>query len=238
MRAQPLDLSLLAYWEELVYLEAACLARPETAHLAAEVAAELDSWQPLFQADLARRRADAKMRASVAMADLGLDMGIRATYNALLGAAGQNRKAPAFADVFKATLGVLIAPGLRKQIDVAADIIKRLALDAVPTALRDGHVAILTALVTTGKVALDVRDNADVDRVRHRRSTTDWKQAVNAVRLGVYAELLKIGVANGHGKAYAEAFFATGEDPAPVGAPAAPAVAPVEPAPMADLRPE
>ncbi|MSQ82621.1 MAG: hypothetical protein EXR77_06840 [Myxococcales bacterium] len=75
---------------------------------------------------------------------------------------------------------------------------------------------------------MQARDNGDVDRVRHRRTATDWKQEANAVRLSVYAELLKLDSVNGYGKAFAEAFFASNGEPSA-------AVAPVEVAPATDV---
>lgn len=216
--------SLLVYFDELVYLEAALLARPDTAQLASHVSALLDRWQPLFDRHLSARREAAQINARVAVADLNLDVGLRGLYSAALAHVLQNRQDPAFRGLFTDTIAVLVRPGLQRQVQVAGEVLQRLLdLQVVPQGLRDGFAAPLQAAIELGTKTLAARVAAEVARVGHRFDVESFKTEVNALRTALYGELLQRGAATGNAKDFADAFFPGVENEDGAAAPATPA---------------
>lgn len=213
MRLLRLASSLLAYFDELVYLESTLLARPETAHLAGQITELLDHWAVIFGIELETRRKTAQVNARVAMADLTIDLVLRAFYNATLGEAGLDRNSQLFRGLFGGTLASFISAGLQKQVQIAQGVIDRAnSLAIVPQSLRDKFGATLQAAVVAGKDRLQERNTQAVARVNQRFDVESYKQQVNAARQAVYGALVEIGSRGGNGKDFADKFFPAADD--------------------------
>lgn len=226
--------ALDTYWEDLVYLEAALLANPATVHLAEPVTALLRDHEALVGLDRGSRRAVVQARARAAVADLGLDDLLRGLHSALLHAVRQNRKSPVFRAVFDSDLSATLRFALGRQVEVAADIARRLGLAIVPADVKAEHQPKVQAAIDHGRAMLDGRRQAEFGRLDVRLAVEDWKQSANRVRQAVYGRLVEMAAEQGATRDWAEAYFASDEDETPpVAVAPAPVPAPVpEPAPV------
>ncbi len=194
--------SVFVFWEDLVYLEASLLASAEAAHLAGLVTAVLATFPGLLQADLDSRRMMVQAEARVAMADAQLDRGLRDTHSDTLHEVRQDRKAAAFTTLFSEDIGSTVKHALARQVEVAATLVEKLVLNLFTPAFREKHQTSLGGLIAAGRTALAGRREARLQRAGINLTVEEWKAEANAVRLGVYAELLKL-----KGKDFAEQFF-------------------------------
>jgi hypothetical protein len=223
MRALPLDRSQVTFWDDLVFLEAALLAGPGTALLAARVGEHLERHDVVAAAYKAGRRALLQASARARMADEALDDELRTLHSAALHATRQDHTAPAYVTLFPDGLSWLLRHGLEQQVALAAGIVDRLGLRLYDEAFRAAHVPALEAAIAAGREALEARRRAETRRESARLEVQAWKEEANALRLGVFSELLAVAARERRGRAWAEAFFmpvagrrrAAGEDAEP-----------------------
>jgi hypothetical protein len=199
--------SLLTVWTDLVFLEAALLARPETYALAAPVTELLGRFDALLQSDLQTRRTRVQSAARVAVADLGLDMALRKLHNKVLAVVEQNRKAALFGYLFPEVLSKLVRYALPRQIEVTESILKKLAGDPTPAEVREGHEKTLKDLVRDGAARIDERSQAGIAREQVRLQADDWKQDAEGVRQSVFGDLVKLAATLNEGRERADTFF-------------------------------
>ncbi len=199
--------SILVFWHDLVFLEAALLAEEETKALAAVITPVLDEFPSILQRDLDTRRAVIQASARSFVADAALDQVIRRLFSAVLSLVEQNRQRQEFTTLFPSHIGNVVRHALRKQIDVARDLVQRLALKLYGDDLRVPQTKALNAVIKRGTAVLEEVNKAEIDRVAGRIDIRAWKDEANAARLHAYGQLLAIGAKSGRGKQWAEGFF-------------------------------
>ncbi|AKT40373.1 hypothetical protein [Chondromyces crocatus] len=207
MRTIQLTSSLITFWSDVVFLEAALRATPETEALAAPVTEVLDDFPKILQRDLNTRRGVLQESARGSVADASLDTGIRQLFNGVLHLVGQNRKRAEFTTLFNEHIGAVVRHALRKQIDVADGLVGKLAVKIYPDDFRTRFVELLRPLVAHGRSVIEAQRQAEVGRVDGRIDVKAWKEEVNAIRLSVYAQLLTIASQTGRKRSWAEVFF-------------------------------
>ncbi|MDB4929066.1 MAG: uncharacterized protein JWM10_1550 [Myxococcaceae bacterium] len=230
MRQIPLSSSLLVFLDELEFTEAALTADPAAAELAGPFEEEIGAWAHLFQRQRAARRAVVRADAVVAVLDGTLDrVTVRFGGQALV-EAGQDRKSAAFRKFFPTAPSEFIRGALRKQSERTRDVIvpeilklpESSALRPFADPLSKGAKAAIAGLAARAKVQGEAA-TAGTD-------VTEWKEGVNRLRTTTRAELVKIAVAQGLGRAWPDLFFRSAETARAEGEADAP-VEPVDPAP-------
>jgi hypothetical protein len=223
MRAIPLSRSILVFWEDLTFLEAALLADEETRELATPVTSVVDVFTSTLQRDLDTRRSQIQSSARAGIADARIDLGIRGLFSSTLHLVGQNRKLPAFTTLFSTHIGEVVRHALGRQVEIARDLLGKLSLSHYTPEFRAAQTAALEPLIARGAAVLEERRQAELARTAGRIDVQAWKEEANAVRLSIYASLLALAAQTGRSKAWAEVFFhqkstratgATDDDPA------------------------
>ena len=230
MRQIPLNSSLLTYLDDLEFTEAALVADPLAADLAAAFEEEIGAWPEVFQKQRSARRAVVRADAMVAVLDGTLDRVTTRFGGQALVEASQDRKSAAFRKFFPTAPSEFIRGALRKQCERTRDVIvpeiNKLPagspLRAFADPLLKGAKAAIAGLAARAKVQGEAATvGTDI---------TEWKEGVNRLRTTTHAELVKIAVAQSLGRAWPEVFFRTAETALAEGDGGAPA-APVAPAP-------
>jgi hypothetical protein len=207
MRDLALSSSLLVFADELEYTEAALLAEPLTAELAAPVTLKLGQWDNVFITWRTARREITRSTAVVAVVNAMLDELTRQFGGEALVEAKQDRKSPLFRRFFTVTPSEFIRWGFRDQLDATRNtILVELRKLAEGNRLRS-YIEPMTNLVTQGAGALERRNTVWAERSGVSLATEDFKRGVNALRTTTYAELLKIAAANGYSRSWADSFF-------------------------------
>jgi hypothetical protein len=207
LRAISISSSILTFWQDLVFVEAALLADDETKHLASIVSPVLDEFPAILQRDLDTRRSVIQASARAFVADARIDSAIRSLFSAVLALVQQNRTRKEFTTLFSTHIGEVVRHALRKQIDVAKGLTDKLSLKIFPDDLRSAQTKLLNAMIKRGKAVLEEVRKAGMARVEGRIDIGTWKEEANAARLTVYGQLLSIAAKTGRGKAWAEGFF-------------------------------
>jgi hypothetical protein len=207
MRIISLTRSTVVFWEDLTFLEAALLADELTQALAAPVTVTIDQFMPTLQRDLDSRRGQIQSSARSSVTDWRIDFGIRGLHSSTLHLVRQDRQAPAFTNLFATNIGAIVRHALKRQVEVARDLLDKLSLPLYPAEFRTAQVAALEPLITQGATAIEAQRQAELARAGGRIDVRAWKEEANAVRLSIYAALLGMAAQNGRGKAWAEAFF-------------------------------
>jgi len=180
--------SVLAFWADLVFLEAALLADEETVSLAVPITGALAQFTDILTVDLNTRRAVLQAAARGSVADTKLDGGLRSLFSGTLHLVEQDRKRVQFSTIFPENIGRMVRHALKRQVEVAVDIASKLALKIYPEAFRDERLGLLQPLIDKGKAVLDEQRAAEIARVDGRLDVQAWKKDVNAVRDSVYGE--------------------------------------------------
>lgn len=207
MRTIPITSSILTFWQQLVFVEAALLAEDDTKALASVITPVLDDFPAILQKDLDTRRAVIQAGARAFVADTGVDDAIRRLFSAVLAFVEQNRKRQEFTTLFSSHIGEYVRHALRKQVEVAKDLVEKLGLKIYPDELRTPQTKALNAVIKRGNAVLDEVRKAETARVEGRIDIRTWKEEANAARLTVYGQLLTIAAKTNRGKAWAEGFF-------------------------------
>lgn len=206
MRVLDTKFSILSFWQHLVFTEAALLAHPDTAPLAAGFTTLLDAFQSVHTGDLATRRSTLQAQARSVVADLNLDDGIRKLHSDTLSEVTQDREHAIFKALFSSDIGATIRFALARQIGVAEKLIEDLGLSLIPAALK-GHVEKLGALIASGREVLEGRKKSAFARTEHNLDSGAWKEDVNALRLTAYGALLGVAAKTRRPKSWVESFF-------------------------------
>lgn len=207
MREIPTSRSILSYWEELIYLEAALVANEETAPLASPVTATLDNFEVILQRDLDTRRALVRARAHASIADANLDEALREVHSNTLHLVRQDRGRKEYQTLFPGALTAHIRHALARQVEVTRDTLQTLGLSLFDASFRAAQEALLEPRLEQGEVVLAERKDAQLGRAEGRLDIEGWKEEVNAVRLSVYSELLALAVSTRRKRSWAESFF-------------------------------
>jgi hypothetical protein len=190
-----------------VPLSLALLADDETKKLAVFITPVLDEFPAILQRDLDTRRSVIQASARAFVADARIDNAIRGLFSAVLALVQQNRKAQQFTTLFSTHIGDVVKHALRKQIEVAKELVEKLSLKIFPDDLRSSQAKLLNAVIKRGKAVLEEVRKAALARVDGRIDIRTWKEEANAARLTVYGQLLAIAAKTGRGKAWADGFF-------------------------------
>lgn len=209
MRVLEKGQSHFVYWEDLVYLEAALLAVATTGELAALVTAVLAAFPEVLQSDLDSRRALVVAEAVVAVADAGLDEGLRDVHADTLHDARQDRTAPTVKTLYPENIARTVKHALARQVEVAEVLVGKLVLSLFSEEFRNRARGRLVGLIETGKAALSGRREAVGKRAQVRLTIDEWKEEANAIRLSVYAGLIELGTQQkkASAKDFADSFF-------------------------------
>ena len=207
MRAIPTSRSTVTFWEDLIFLEAALLADEETRDLAAPVTSLIDEFMPTLHRDLDTRRSLIRTSARMSVADARLDFGIRGLFSDTLHLVKQNRKRVEFTSLFSTHIGAVVRHALKRQVEVARDLLDKLLLSHYPEEFRSAQILALQPLIARGAEVIEEQRQAELARVNGRIELRTWKEESNAVRLSVYASLLALAAQTGRGKQWAEVFF-------------------------------
>ena len=199
--------SLQTFWDDVVYTEAALLADDETAALAAALTEHLADHERVAKIDRDSRRATLQAGARANVADGGVDEGIRDLHNDTLHDVQQDRSERRYATLFPQPLNRMIRHALARQLEGATEIVERLGLSLFTEAFRDRHRGSLGALIERGRAALASRRTAALQRTEARLEIQAWKEETNALRLGIYSQLLSIAAQQRHNRRWAEQFF-------------------------------
>lgn len=227
MKQIRVESSLLVYLDDLEFTEAALGADPLAADLAAAFEEEITAWPEVFQRQRSARRAVVRADALLAVLDGTLDrITIRFGGQALV-EASQDRKSVAFRKFFPTAPSEFVRGPLRKQCERTRDVMvpeihklpagSPLRVFAEP--LLKGAKAAIAGLAARAKVHGDAATVAT--------DVTEWKEGVNRLRTTTHAELVKIAVAEGLGRAWPEVFFRIAE----TGSAEGDGVAPLAPTP-------
>lgn len=207
MRQLSLKSSILVFWEDLVFLEAALSADDATKDLATLLAPVLDEFPQVLQLDLDTRRTVLRASARAYVADASIDDGVRGLFSAVLALVGQDRKRPEFTTLFPSHIGDVVRHALKRQVEVTVALVEKLTLKLFPADLQSAQTSALNPLVAHGKVVLEEVRKAALTRVEGRIDIQEWKAEANAARLNAYAQLLALAAKTGRKKAWAEGFF-------------------------------
>ena len=207
MRVLDGDRAILYFWADLVFLEAALLARDTTRHLAAPITAHLATFPAVFQTGLEGERRVLQAAALAVVADGDLDAVLRLAHSNALDEVTQDRKAPFFVLLFPDHISNLVRHAIERQVAVVEGVVGKLASSLVPEAYRARWLGRLTAAVEVGKAALIGRREAAFARSETRLTVQGWKEEANALRLSVWTELVKLGPNTREAKDWAEQFF-------------------------------
>lgn len=199
--------STIVFWEELTFTEAALLADEETQPLAPPVTGLVNEFPVTLQRDLDTQRVVIQSSARASVADARIDLGIRGLFSATLHLVGQNRQHPAFTNLFSTHIGAVVRHALKRQVEVARDLLDKLSLPIYTPEFRDAQTSTLQPLVNRGAEVIEAQRQAELARTAGRLDVRAWKEEVNAVRLSVYASLLAMAAQNGRGKAWPDTFF-------------------------------
>lgn len=204
--------TVLVFWADLTFHEAALLADAETKHLAAPVTQVLAEFETVFKLDLDSRRESLKASARASIADRNLDGGIRDVHSAALFLVKQDRAQNEFTTLFSDNIGRVVRFALKRQIEVAEQLVQKLGVKLYSDEFKKTHTAALQGLVDAGKGILAAVRAASISRTEARLDIRAWKDNVNAVRLATYGELLALAAKKGNKKDWAEAFFLSAEN--------------------------
>jgi hypothetical protein len=207
MKKLPLSLSLLTYLDEAEYTEAALAAHPQTSALATPFQACIQAWDGVFAHERQGRRAVTRAEAVVAVRDSILDDTTIRAAGWLLAECGQNRKHPLFLRVFTLAPSELVRLSLRKQAEHIRDTLLPEVARLPETSPVRGQSVALSDASQGALAALDARAAAKGARGVANGEVDEWKEGVNRLRLGTYADLLKLASQHGQGKGWADAFF-------------------------------
>lgn len=203
MRILREESSIFVYWEDLVYLEAALIAYAQYPALVALVTGVLNGFPGVLKSDLASRRTQVQAEAQVTIADVYLDLGIREVHADSVHAAGGNKQATSHTTLFATDIGNTVRHALGKQVEIGTALVEKLVLNLFTPEFRERQQNRLGGLLDAGRAALARRRAVTIERASVRLTIIEWKEEANAVRLGVYGELLKLGGS----KAFADRFF-------------------------------
>jgi hypothetical protein len=207
MRKIPLNASLLVFWQNLVFLEGTLLAHPETKDLAEPVTKPLDEFTTILKLDLDTRRGVLQGQAKGTIADGFVDEALRALFSATLHLVNQNRKRPEFTTLFWSHIGDVVRYALKRQIEVALEIVRKLGMNLYSKAFRDEHTAALEPRIAEGQAVLEEQRKAELARADARFEIRAWKEDVNAVCMSIHGDLTKIASKTKRGKDWVESFF-------------------------------
>ncbi len=207
MRRIPLSASLLTFLEQLEYPEAALSAEEETSELAKPFRDQIAEWDNIFKQERAGRRSVVRAEAIVAVRNVQLDRHTVRFGASVLGETGGDRRSPFFRRFFPVAPSQYVRQPLRKQCEQTLNVmvVELEKLDKKHT-LRS-FVSPLTSLAKSALSALDARTKVKSERTMGASDIEEWKEGCNAMRLSVYAELLKIAAEKGYGRAWADSFF-------------------------------
>lgn len=225
--------SILSFWQHLVFSEAALLAHPDTAALAAPFTTLLDAFQAVHSGDLATRRATLQAQARSVVADLGIDDGIRALHSDTLSEVRQDREHPIFKALFSSDIGATVRFALARQLGVAEKLVESLDLTLIPAALKT-HIGAFGAFIARGREVLEGKRKAAFERTEQNLNAAAWKDDVNAVRQTTYGALLGVAAKARRPRGWVESFFMQTDTKESVDVDTdAPVPTPVEPTPDA-----
>jgi hypothetical protein len=207
MRKIPLHASLLVFWQNLVFLEGTLLAHPETKDLAEPVTKPLDEFTTILKLDLDTRRGVLQGQAKGVIADGFIDEALRTLFSATLHLVNQNRKQPEFTTLFWSHIGDVVRYALKRQVEVAVDIVRKLGMNLYSKAFRDEHTAALEPRVAGGQAVLEEQRKAELARTEARFEIRAWKEDVNAVCMSIHGDLMKIASKTKRNKEWVESFF-------------------------------
>ncbi|HRI68310.1 MAG TPA: hypothetical protein PK156_28970 [Polyangium sp.] len=212
MRRIDLSRTILFFWGDLVFHEAALLAEPEVQHLAPPVTHVLTQFESILKLDLDSRRDVLKTFARASIADKNLDGGIRDLHAATLFLVKQDRTRDEFKSLFSEHIGQVVRFALKRQVEVAEDLVQKLGMKLYGDEFKTPHTTALQSLIDVGKSALGAARNATLGRTEARLEIRAWKDNANAVRLANHGELLAWAAKKGYKKDWAEAFFLSSEN--------------------------
>lgn len=204
--------AILVFWADLTFHEAALLADNEAKHLAAPVTQVLTEFETVFKLDLDSRREVLKTAAQASIADNNLDGGIRGLHSGALFLVKQDRSRDEFKTLFKDNIGRVVRFALKRQVEVAEDLVQKLGMKMYADEFKTPHVAALQGLIDAGKNVLGAVRAASIGRTEARLDIRAWKDNANAVRLANHGELLALAAKAGRKKDWAEAFFLSAEN--------------------------
>lgn len=204
--------STLVFWADLTFHEAALLADDEAKHLAVPVTQVLHEFETVLKLDLDTRREVLKTSARASIADTNIDLGIRSFHSAALFLVKQDRSRSEFTTLFSESIGRVVRFALKRQVEVAEQLVQKLGLKLYSDEFRTIHAAALQPLIDAGKNVLGAVRTASISRLEARLDIRAWKDNANAVRLANHGELLAMAAKTGRKKDWAEAFFLSADN--------------------------
>jgi len=211
MRRLQQSSSTIIFLEEIEYTDAALAADVLTAELGKPFVAAAESWESIFKAERQARRTVGRTEAVVSVRNGQLDV-ITTRFGAgVLSEAGADRASPFFRRFFPIAPSVLVRQPLRKQCEYTQNVVVEELSKLEGKA--QGLKAFARPLETTAKAALaalDARSKAKAERAITHNDVDEWKEGINTLRLSTYAELLKIAIAEGYPRSWADNFFRLG----------------------------
>jgi hypothetical protein len=210
MKLLPLSGSLETFSDDLIYLEAALAANALTIDYARLVQTKLESWDPISRTSRDANREITRTNAVLAVRNAQLDETTRQLGGAVLVDANQDRKSTLFRRFFPVAPSELIRWGFQEQLNQTKNVILPELAKLPASSKARAFLEPLTTLATAGAEALQRRLEVWGAKSSVRLDVEEWKRGANALRTTVYAELLKLGAANGYTRAWADSFFRTG----------------------------
>lgn len=207
MKVIELDRSLETYYDELVYTEAGLSAQDLTKSLAALFQSAIEKLLEKITMERAARRDVLRANAMVKIADFELDNVTMRFGQALLVETNRNRESLMFRRFFPNTPSELIRTSLRDQAQLTLSTIIP-ELDKLEAAsMLKPYKELMQSAAEKVMTVLTTREQATATRALVGHDVLEWKEGCNALRLSVYAELLKIAAEKGYSKSWANSFF-------------------------------
>ena len=208
MEVIPSERSHSIFWEQLIYTEAMLLAHEETKPMAESVTTAIGEFDTLQTDNRLNQRKVIQSKAKSNMADNSLDHEMRKTQSTMLHEVGQDRSSKSYRTIFHTDIGSLTRYSLKRQLEIAEEMVRKIDLPGIPEAIRTDHKPRLEVAIAHGKEAIEERKIVQFKYLEHKMNMDEWKDNVNSIRLSVYSMLLQLASKTRRKPRWANTFFA------------------------------
>lgn len=245
MRELGLGLSLSSFRDDLVYTEAALSAHPRTKSLAEPVLRAIGEIEGAESKEREVVRRLTRERARVSVADTELDARVTTFANNLLGTVNQDRTSTLYKKFFpKEPPSVVVRLSFAEERMAVVNMVGEIGKLPPNHPLAVHRQPLSEANEALGE-ALEERRQAVATVTSFNVDEEETKERVNRLRVGVFAEIQRIGAEEGRDRKWADSFFrarpsrakADEDDENPVSTPVLPVTPPSVAAPAAPAAP-
>ncbi len=183
----------------------------EVAALARKVDALVVRWEALDTERRARARAIGRCNALVRRRDDGADRATTELHHDALAAARQDRAHPVYQHLFPDGLVAETKPSLESQLPLLRALVRRVAADETPAAIRKAHHDVLKKALSLGEAAVTAREDAYAEAGRTTARTVALREDADRVLLGVEGALATLASDRKLDASWVDTFFPASE---------------------------